>query len=130
MDQTLTLKLSEFKQALTTLNEVLTKDFLNDIIIRDAAIQRFEYCYELCWKTLKTWLFTLHGQEALSPKETFRAICAHAIASLEDGEQLQHMVHDRNLTAHTYNERYIHDIVKRLPVYYEIMMRIEQNITK
>jgi nucleotidyltransferase substrate binding protein (TIGR01987 family) len=38
---------------------------------RDGAIQRFEYTYELVWKTLKKVL-SFNGIEANSPRDVFR----------------------------------------------------------
>ena len=35
------------------------------------AIQAFEFCYELSWKTMKR-ILALRGQETGSPKDTFR----------------------------------------------------------
>jgi len=41
-----------FEKALLTLEEALSRPQLDDLM-RDGAIQRFEYCVELSWKTSK-----------------------------------------------------------------------------
>jgi len=46
MDKTLELKLEQFKNALNSLEAVLREE-KNDLM-RDSAIKRFEYSYELC----------------------------------------------------------------------------------
>ncbi|HHD92404.1 MAG TPA: nucleotidyltransferase, partial [Candidatus Portnoybacteria bacterium] len=51
MDQTLKLKIEKFKKAIQTLKDAL-KQRENEII-KDATIKRFEYCFELGWKTAK-----------------------------------------------------------------------------
>ncbi|MHC4292337.1 MAG: nucleotidyltransferase substrate binding protein [Planctomycetota bacterium] len=43
-------RLKTAQKALGTLNELLT-DEKPSIIVRDAAIQRFEYSFEALWKT-------------------------------------------------------------------------------
>jgi nucleotidyltransferase substrate binding protein (TIGR01987 family) len=124
MDQTLELKCTEFKQALKTFDEVLNKNFKTDIIIRDATIQRFEYSYELCWKTIKTWLISTHAEEILSPNETFRSACAHGLISPIESEEFLAMAKNRNLTTHTYNEHFINELVLHLPRYFQLMQKL------
>jgi hypothetical protein len=39
-----------------------------DDIVRDSAIQRFEICFELCWKFLKAYLEEEHNTVCTSPR--------------------------------------------------------------
>lgn len=55
MDSTVILVLQEFKKALSTLDEALQAD-PKDVFVRDASVKRFEYSFELCWKTAKAHL--------------------------------------------------------------------------
>ena len=55
------LELTSFRKAIDSLSESL--DWYNNKstatpseILRDSAIQRFEYTYELAWKMMKRWL--------------------------------------------------------------------------
>jgi nucleotidyltransferase substrate binding protein (TIGR01987 family) len=48
---------------------------------RDGAIQRFEYCYDLAWKTLKQYLQRQGLIDLNSPKSVFAA--AHAEKVIE-----------------------------------------------
>jgi hypothetical protein len=66
MDKTLKLKLKDFNKALLTLEEAVKKR--KNKFIRDAAIKRFEYCFELAWKTAKLFLLDNFGVNAFSPK--------------------------------------------------------------
>ncbi len=102
MDQTLTLKLAEFKKAIESLDEVLAKE--KTAIIRDSVIKRFEYCFELGWKSAKIMLATKFGVEVFSPKEVFRTLKQNQLVSDEDAEQLLKMTDDRNDIIHTYKE--------------------------
>ena len=49
------LELSPLRKALASLERGLTRRRTNlaDEEVRDACIQRFEYCFELSWKMLK-----------------------------------------------------------------------------
>jgi len=45
-------KFESFKKAYLELNEITNINEKSEIT-RDAAIQRFEFTFELCWKTLR-----------------------------------------------------------------------------
>lgn len=102
MDNTLNIKLSEFKKALDSLDAVLREE-KNDII-RDSAIKRFEYCFELCWKSGKIFLRAKFGVDVYSPKEVFRELRKNQLLSDEEAELLLVMTDNRNEIIHTYNE--------------------------
>lgn len=94
MDKTLSLKLNEFKKSVDSLKEVLGKE-KNDII-RDSVIKRFEYCFELCWKTSKVFLSDQFGVSVFSPKECFRELRKNGLVFDEQAELLLKMSNDRN----------------------------------
>ena len=48
-----------FKKAIDRFSEVLQEPVSS--IVMDATIQRFEFTYELMWKTLKNFLEDVHG---------------------------------------------------------------------
>jgi nucleotidyltransferase substrate binding protein (TIGR01987 family) len=73
-------------------------------ILRDAAIQRFEFSFELVWKTLKLYL-ERQGHECGGPRSTLKkAFTEGLISTPEDGDVWLQMLEDRNLTTHTYDE--------------------------
>ncbi|MBT6391338.1 MAG: nucleotidyltransferase, partial [Candidatus Marinimicrobia bacterium] len=53
------MQLQSLNRAIKQLEKVLKEE--KSEFIRDAAIQRFEFTYELLWKTLKTHLEEIHG---------------------------------------------------------------------
>ena len=61
---------SKFENALSSLEEALTKPPANDLE-RDGAIQRFEYCFEMAWK-LGQRVLAQHGITSNSPKSVIR----------------------------------------------------------
>jgi nucleotidyltransferase substrate binding protein (TIGR01987 family) len=105
------LDFSSLQNALNSLDKALAEP-INEFV-RDAAIQRFEYCYELCWKMLRRVLAEDKGTEAisdLSRRDLFRlASQKHLI----DDPLIWFEFHKaRNETSHTYNE------TKALEVYH------------
>ncbi len=70
--------------------------------VRDAVIQRFEFCYELAWKLLKLRL-EQEGISALTPRQALRESLQAAL--IKDGNVWSEIQRYRNLTSHTYDER-------------------------
>ncbi len=68
---------------------------------KEGLIQRFEYTFELAWKTVKDYL---EYQEVLVtfPREVIKSAFHHGL--IEDGEIWMDMLEKRNLLAHTYDE--------------------------
>lgn len=78
----------------------------------EGAIQRFEYTFELFWKTLKRVL-AFKGKTVNSPRETFREAAAE---NLIDGPTIWfEYLELRNLASHTYNEANADKIFAKIP---------------
>jgi len=90
-------------------------------IERDAAIQRFEYTFEACWKAAQRHLAVVEGLTVGSPKACVRASREVGLLSEEQAIVGLEMVDDRNLTVHTYNEAVAARIHRNLRRYAELM---------
>ncbi|MCX6734603.1 MAG: HI0074 family nucleotidyltransferase substrate-binding subunit [Candidatus Peregrinibacteria bacterium] len=130
MDQTLSLKLAEFSKALATLKEALDMFDLKNILVRDATIKRFEYSYELCWKTSKVFLKESKGEMVIGPKECFKTLGKHGFLSSEEIEKLLAMVDDRNETTHAYGEKFVQALYPRIKEYYGLMGKVHGGISR
>jgi nucleotidyltransferase substrate binding protein (TIGR01987 family) len=84
-----------------------------DDIVRDSAIQRFEICFELCWKFLKAYLETEHNVRCTSPRNCFRAAFKNGL--LDDDPLWIELTVLRNYTVHTYSESLANHVYSRLP---------------
>ncbi|AIF52868.1 nucleotidyltransferase substrate binding protein [Pelosinus sp. UFO1] len=105
-------KFENYKNALNRLNDGIMKfDQTNDLV-RDGLIQRFEFIFELAWKTLKT-IFDEEGLTGLnSPKTVLRE--AFSAGLIEKDEVWLVMLNDRNTTAHIYNEQAAIEICSKI----------------
>ena len=73
-------------------------------IIRDATIQRFEFTFEVVWKTLKLFL-ERQGHECGGPRPTLKKAFAEGlIPTVEEADIWLRMLEDRNLTSHAYDQ--------------------------
>ena len=123
MDKTLNLKLEQFKKTLSGLKKSLEEE-KNDLV-RDSAIKRFEYSYELCWKTVKMFLSEKFGEDIFSPKECFRVLRKNKLISDEETELLLQMTDDRNQIIHTYSEVFSEELYEDISQsYYQLLEKV------
>lgn len=97
------LDLTSFKRSLAALRKVTRMD-LEDEVVRDAAIKRFEFTYEIAWKMVRRHLewAGMTDLPIATRKELFRQA---ARFSLIEEPSVWFEYHEaRNLTAHTYDE--------------------------
>lgn len=106
-------RLGEAFQALTTFEKVAGLARPTDIE-RDAAIQRFEYTFEMTWKAAQAYLADQGMTEIASPKNVIRASFKADLFNEETAAKIMQMVNDRNLTVHTYKEEFAIQLYNRL----------------
>lgn len=83
-------------------------------IVRDAAIQRFEFTFELVWKTLQLYL-EHEGFESGGPRAVLkRAFIIRLISDQDEADVWLQMLDDRNLTSHAYDETLAGQIYTRI----------------
>jgi len=117
-------QLNQLQEATQRLVEVLGVEKTS--ITRDSAIQRFEFCMDLTWKTLKTYLEEIHGVIVKSPKETLRA--AYQQGLLEFDKSWIEYVDLRNETVHTYNELLAEKTYETLPGFLKLLQTLNAKL--
>lgn len=108
-------------RALKTLDELLQRRSADDVV-RDAAIQRFEYTFEALWKLAQRYLQVVEGIELASPRAAIRSSFQVGLLDEEQTKLALKMTDDRNLTTHTYNVSLADTIYSHLGAY-EALMR-------
>ena len=106
-----------FKKAMDRFSEALQEP--ESSIVMDATIQRFEFTYELMWKTLKNFLEDVHGIRTVSPRQVF--VEAYSLSIIEQEVIFLEMIKSRNMLSHTYNEEQAAEIYKKCPSYLSAM---------
>jgi len=86
----------------------------SDSLLRDGLIQRFEFCFELGWKSIQA-AAAVEGVIVRSPKGAL----GHALASswIDEESLWFRMLEARNLSSHTYNERIAAELVSEIPTF-------------
>ena len=101
------------EKALQTLAQAL-REPLTDLV-RDAVIQRFEYVFELSWKTIQIAARYM-GSICNSPRETIKY--AFKMGWIQNPDLWLEAMEERNKTSHTYNEAIaeeVYEVAKKFP---------------
>lgn len=106
-------RLASAEKALASLEELVRIEHPG-AVERDAAIQRFEYTFEVVWKTAREWLYEEEGIDAGSPKSVIRSCREVGLLGAGEAAEALRMADDRNLTVHTYDESLAREIYGRL----------------
>jgi len=101
-------------EALEKFEKVLALDKDNFPFATEAAIQIFEFCFELYWKLFKK-ICKEEGLEVASPRSAFQS--AYTLNFIKDEKLWLLMIEDRNLTSHAYNQSTANLIYSKLKVY-------------
>lgn len=92
--------LEQLKKAVASLEEAVYQASDDDPLKQDGAIQRFEFTFELLWKTLKRY-FDFGGRALASPRDVLKEAFRQGFFS--DEETILAMLDDRNICSHVYD---------------------------
>jgi nucleotidyltransferase substrate binding protein (TIGR01987 family) len=107
------------------------KEFIQDLSTekdKAAAIQAFEYCYELSWKTLKRVLKEKGAPTPQFSKDIFRQAALQKI--IDSPEIWFNFGKLRNETSHTYNEEVLEKIAAILPSFEKELDSLTKRLLK
>lgn len=108
------IKFEKFHKALLALETIYLAPPMENRMNVDATIQRFEFTFELSWKFLKDY-FLDQGIFLNYPKEVLKQ--AFSTGLIDDEQLWVKMLLDRNMTAHTYDEKLADEIYTRIRNY-------------
>jgi len=110
-------------KAFSRLKDSLNQDFTE--YMQDSIIQRFEFTFELLWKTLKFYLLVQWFEEK-TPRNILKK--AFQIDLIEDIDLFLDMIDIRNLTSHTYDEILAEEVYKFIKENYVFIWRVIDNL--
>ncbi|MEA3476281.1 MAG: HI0074 family nucleotidyltransferase substrate-binding subunit [Candidatus Cloacimonadota bacterium] len=117
--------LNQYSQSLDRFYEAIqVKD---ETLAIDGTIQRFEFTFELAWKTIK--IFLQHeGILCNSPRSCLKEAFSLGLINFE--AIWLNMLDDRNKLAHIYNEQEAKEIYSRISEYYEELNSLKISLGK
>ena len=115
-----------FSKGLERLKEGLDKKGSHEDWV-DVVVKRFEFCFGLCWKTLKFTLKFDGDHELLeSPGAVLRYCTENGL--VQNRSMAKRMLADRNQAAHVYDYDKALQIAERVPDYYVLMCEIRDRL--
>lgn len=104
-------RLQDYQKAVDRLEEALQEP--ESQIVIDGVLHRFEFTFELAWKTIKDALEYLGLVDKTgSPRENIQLGFRHDI--IEDGEKWIEIMLSRNMLAHLYDEKTSREIYQKI----------------
>ncbi len=133
MESRLKYKKEQFATAIKDFENSLGIDIskLDDDIldsVKSGRAQKFEFCAELLWKTIKVFLNEIHGIDENSPKTVIKRFYSLGYVNAREYETLMEILFDRNKLNHIYNKQQFEEIytklIKTLPVFQKVLKEI------
>lgn len=113
-------KCENFCNAVARLSEALAEHAAapSSTVIRDGVIQRFEFTFELAWKSLREYMedqgADMNG--IVFSKQVFKA--AYAAELIDDGQVWVDMLASHNVTSHVYDDAQAAQVVAAIRDHY------------
>lgn len=109
-------RLNDLKKSAKRLKEAADKKEFTELE-KDGLIQRFEFTFELAWKTMKDYLESQGFADISSPKKALQKSFSTELVA--DGNVWINMLEDRNRMSHLYNRAASETIFKNIKNNYE-----------
>ena len=125
-------RLKDFREVRNRLQEALLRNEFDELE-KDGVIQRFEFTFELAWKTLKDYLEDQGVADAVSPKKVLQKAFQENI--LLDGQLWMEMLEDRNKLSHIYRREMSEDVFTNIKEKYgqalgDLVLALEKELWK
>ncbi|MBI9107184.1 MAG: nucleotidyltransferase substrate binding protein [Spirochaetales bacterium] len=119
MEGRLRYKKEQFEAAVADFSVSIKLDLTNfdpDVVdsVKSGRVQKFEFCVELLWKTVKVFLHEIHGIDENSPKMVIKSFYTLEYVSAAEYETLMELLDDRNKLSHVYKKEQFNEIYERL----------------
>lgn len=118
-------KCENFCKAVVRLSEALTdlEKQPDSTVIRDGVIQRFEFTFELAWKSLRDYMADQGADMAsiVFSKQVFKA--AYAANLIDDPQVWLDMLDSRNITSHVYDDEQANQVAIAIRDHYIVPFR-------
>jgi nucleotidyltransferase substrate binding protein (TIGR01987 family) len=124
-------RFANYKKALARLGSVADEKWVTDLsdLEQEGLIQRFEYTYELAWKTLQDLLRHRGYQDISGPNPVI--LQAYQDGLIKDGDAWKLMKAARETSSHTYDSEAAGEIAESIiSKYYPLLRNLEKRLNE
>ena len=116
-------RLKSYSKALFQLESALQQKQFS-VLEKDGVIKRFEFTFELAWKTLQDKLYDEGYLTTKGPKPVIKQAFSNGM--ITDGQAWIDMLTDRNNSTHLYDESAAVSIFDRIQtIYYNLLQELK-----
>lgn len=127
------INLENLEKSLKTLVDGFAKfekelDFELKLLLEDGCIQRFEYVWEMAWKTMKKFLKKEYGKSdaELKMENIFRLMAGYGFT--KNWENWKNYCDKRNDSSHEYSLEKSREIIKIIPSFIDDATTLLENL--
>jgi len=119
-------RLKSYSKALFQLESVLRQKQFS-VLEKDGVIKRFEFTFELAWKTLQDKLYDEGYLTTKGPKPVIKQAFKNGM--ITDGQAWMDMLTDRNNSTHLYDESAAVSIFDRIQItYFKLLQELKSKL--
>jgi len=119
-------RLKSYSKALFQLESALQQKQFS-VLEKDGVIKRFEFTFELAWKTLQDKLYDERYLTTKGPKPVIKQAFKNGM--ITDGQAWMDMLTDRNNSTHLYEESAAVSIFDRIQItYFKLLQELKSKL--
>jgi nucleotidyltransferase substrate binding protein (TIGR01987 family) len=119
-------RLKSYSKALFQLESALQQKQFS-VLEKDGVIKRFEFTFELAWKTLQDKLYDEGYLTTKGPKPVIKQAFKNGM--ITDGQAWMDMLTDRNNSTHLYDESAAVSIFDRIQItYFKLLQELKSKL--
>lgn len=119
-------RLKSYSKALFQLESALQQKQFS-VLEKDGVIKRFEFTFELAWKTLQDKLYDEGYLTTKGPKPVIKQAFNNGL--ITDGQAWMDMLTDRNNSTHLYDESAAVSIFDRIQItYFKLLQELKSKL--
>ena len=119
-------RLKSYSKALLQLESALQQKQFS-VLEKDGVIKRFEFTFELAWKTLQDKLYDEGYLTTKGPKPVIKQAFKNGM--ITDGQAWMDMLTDRNNSTHLYEESAAVSIFDRIQItYFKLLQELKSKL--
>lgn len=96
--------------------------------VMNGHIQKFEFCIELLWKTIRAFILEIHGYDVSSPKGVLKKYFELGHVDYATLEALLQGVDLRNTLSHVYKKEFFKEAHKQIVTYGPLFRSILEKV--
>ena len=93
--------------------------------VKSGRVQKFEFCVELLWKTIRIYLLEIIGIDSKGPKPAIKEFYTSGFLSAKEYETVLEAIDDSNRLSHIYKKQQFEEIyqraIKTLPIFRAVL---------